>query len=118
MDSSLLESGLLPDAIEGPRSEFVARFTRDRHTASLSRMFELAMTSTGSDHHPAIIRKQPKDFADLHTRNYAPRKAAQLSRGLTSKVTGADEMLATTSAAGRRPVDRVVRAHCVATPLR
>jgi hypothetical protein len=31
--------------------------------------------------------------------------------GLTSKVTGADETLATTSAAGRRPVDREVSRH-------
>jgi hypothetical protein len=32
-------------------------------------------------------------------------------RGLTSKVTGADETLAVASVAGRRPVDRMVRAH-------
>src|SRR5262249_11734808 len=33
------------------------------------------------------------------------------TRGLTRKVTGADETLATTSYAGRRPVDREVRRH-------
>ena len=56
MGSSLLETGLFPDAIESAGSEFVARFAGDSHAAGFARMLELAVTSASGDDHPAVIR--------------------------------------------------------------
>jgi hypothetical protein len=56
MGSSLLETGLLSDAVESPGSDFVARLAGDSYASRLARVLELAMTPASSDDHPAIIR--------------------------------------------------------------
>jgi len=107
MGSSFLETALLPDAIERPGSEFVARLAKDSHASRSAWVLELAMTPASGDDHPAIVREQPEDFAHLHAWNYAPRRAGRPPRGLTCKVTG-DHGVGEATPVGVR-VDRRVR---------
>jgi len=55
MGFSLLESGLLSDAVESPGRKFVARLAGNGHACGLARMLELVMTPASHDDHPAII---------------------------------------------------------------
>jgi hypothetical protein len=68
-------------------------------------MMKLSMAPFYAYLKPTIGFEQSDQFLDLHLGILARGR----DRGLTSKVTGADETLAITSAAGRRPVDREVR---------
>jgi hypothetical protein len=49
------------------------------------------MTSAGGNQVPAIVRKQPKDLADLHAQDYAPAAPRLSTCGLTRKATNAQE---------------------------
>ena len=88
MGYSLLESGLLSDAVESPGSKFVARLAGNGHASGLARMLELAMT-------PARVTQPSSDSSRRISLtcagNYAPGSAERprLRLGLAAVRAGA-----------------------------
>jgi hypothetical protein len=64
--TSRLQTGLLEDAVQGARSEIIARFARDSDAAGFDGMLELAVATARSDKIPTIGLQQAANFADFH----------------------------------------------------
>jgi hypothetical protein len=112
MGFSLLESGLLSDAVESPGREFVARLAGNGHASVLARMLELVMTPASRDDSPSHHRIAAGGFR-------WPSRSGIMRRGAPGAHCGlriqANRRAATDAAqqeaTNRRPVDRVVRRH-------
>jgi hypothetical protein len=71
MGPSLLETGLLQNAVVRTRGEIIAWFARHSDTPDLDRMLELAVTSALCGHIPTVGLQHTKHFADFHLSSIA-----------------------------------------------
>jgi hypothetical protein len=66
MGASLLESGLLQNAVERAGCQIVTGLSCDRHSAGFAWMLELAVTASCGNLIPAVSIQSMEDVLDLH----------------------------------------------------
>jgi hypothetical protein len=66
MDTSLLESRLLQDAVQRTRSKVIIGLSGDGHAPRLRRVFVLSMAATRGDEVPTVILEHTENVADFH----------------------------------------------------
>src|SRR5712691_5895855 len=66
MPTSLLESSLFENAIQGARGQIVAQLPGDGDASWFRAMLELAVAALRRDETPAVVVQHPQHLADFH----------------------------------------------------
>src|SRR5712691_11127724 len=107
MPTSLLESSLFENAIQGARGQIVAQLPGDGDASWFRAMLELAVAALRRDETPAVVVQHPQQLADFHRASISgpvpPVRPARRG-GITFTLTGRGERM---RASG--PVERDVR---------